>query len=101
MPQDSTAPATNSNHPIRVLTFNVLLAAWSASCRRHPSVLCAKKHPGVLESTETIHDAVPRSNHDPARGDRGRRRQRRAGVELPVLLPVLRIEHVQTAVAGS
>src|SRR5580698_5395172 len=25
MPQDSTAPATNSNHPIRVLTFNVLL----------------------------------------------------------------------------
>src|SRR5712692_5363478 len=107
MPQDSTAPATNSTHPIRVLTFNVLLAPWSVSRHRHPACSARKApsraaiNPNNTRLAKTIHDAVGRSDHDPARGDRGRRRQRRAGIELPLLLPVLRIEHVQTAVARS
>src|SRR5438309_798214 len=51
---------------------------------------------GILP--ETIHPSILRSDDDPALRDGGRRRDRRAGVELPMLLPGGRVEHVEVPV---
>src|ERR1700722_13558736 len=54
MPQDSTAPATNSTHPIRVLTFNKLRAPSCASRHRHARVLCARTTLACLDRQPAV-----------------------------------------------